>query len=215
MKTLLACLSASSLTLTLLSAQPQLEARLSAKLKPAPAQFGEVSEADKKVTIQKVATLLGQHVTFRNDGTASSYYDAANGRQHVEWRDLRIKMIVPMRLNPDDEKNNINKRIQVLLEYDASRVLDKATNSWRAWGVTSHPLFPPAINMIWQNGHPKADGGLHLPKFMPGPIASQATDSIQPADKNTNTTPPGVAPTQGTIQRPSGPGGLPPGMQRK
>ena len=104
MKAVSLCLTGLLACAVTLSAQDPLEKRLSAKIQPGPKQFGEISEADKKLVIRKVTQVLRKHVTFRGEGVVATYFDGPTGRQHVEWLDLRIKMLVPVRISESDKK---------------------------------------------------------------------------------------------------------------
>ena len=212
MKTSLIGLCAAFLSLSLLNAQRALELQLSSDLKPAPKQFGEGSEADQKLVISKVALLLGQHVTFRKDGVAATYFDSPHGKHFVEMKNLRIKMVLAAPLRADGQSKGITKRVQALFTFDNARVLDSKTNRWSGWGPQGHPLFPAAFDVFWKNGHPIIDGGDYLAKFRKGPIVTQRT-AIAAPDKPANV--PGAPPTQGGFERGTGTGGLPPGMKRK
>ena len=201
-----------------LSAQTPLEKQLTRDTKPGPKQFGEVSDTDKRLVVNKVAHQLTKLVRFRNDGIAASYFDGANGRQQIEWIDLRIKMLIPLRINEADQKSGISKRIQALLTYDACRQFDAKTHSWGAWGKKAHPLFPAAITIEWKNGHPIPNAGIYAGKFKPGPSVSPGQVTTGPAVRPGGPrTLPGTKPsTGGGISRPSGNNnGLPPGMTPK
>lgn len=203
-----------------LAAQPALENRLSAELKPPPAQFGTVPEADVQTAIRKAAALLGKHVTFRPDGTACAVIKSPVGERHLEWQDLRFQMVVPSKAFRGDEEKGIAKRVQVMLTFDQCRQYDPRSQSWDDWGQKAHPLFPRAIHVAWINGHPTADGGIHLERFSPGPASSLSPPAIRPAtaDSDPNTPPGSVRGDEenkrGTIQPGGGGGGLPPGMSR-
>ena len=108
MKTLPLCMVTIALSMGLVQAQRQIEVQISKDIKPSPAQFGEVTEDDKRIVISKVAQLLGQHVTFRGNGITSSFSELRGQRQYVEWRNLRIKMLVPTKLTSTDEGQGIN-----------------------------------------------------------------------------------------------------------
>jgi len=200
-----------------LCAQTPLEARISRNIVPGPKQFGEVPADDQKIVISKVAELMERHVTFRNDGTSAAYFHAPNGRHSIEWRNLRIKMIIPFQLTEEDKANGIHKRYQALLIHDACRLWDKHNNTWQSWGPHGHPLFPAAININWKGRLIEADGGMYLPKFQPGPTITTNEPLLKP--DTTASEKPGTAPsTKGLTEdtfKPSGGGsGLPPGMSR-
>ena len=215
MKTLPSCLAVLALSTGLLQAQARLEARMSADIQPTPKQFGEVSKDEQRIVVSKVVALLNKHVTFRDDGVAASVYDASNGRHQVEWKNMRIKMLTPTQAKATDQEQNIGRRIQARLVFDSCRILNPKTNVWTEWSVRGHPLFPPAINVVWVNGHPMAEGGMHLKKFRQGPAATPA-NAATPTDPESDTgQASGKAPKGGGFSSGTGTGGLPPGMKRK
>lgn len=209
------------------NAEAPLETRLSSQIQTATTHFGTVSEAEKKLIIRNVASTLSKHVAFRSDGTESSSYEAPEGRQFVEWMDLRIHKLATAPLSQADKDRGVTKRIQAHLAYDNCRTRDFKANNWDAWGAQSHPLFPLVITFDWVSGRLVVDTGMHLNKFKPGSMATGA-GSVNQVAANTPASMPAStpattgrathnqAPTQGTILKaPASSMGLPSGMTRQ
>ena len=206
-----------------LNAESPLEARLSSQIQPATTNFGSISDAEKKLIISNVASTLSKHVTFRNDGTECSYTDSREGRQHVEWMNLRINKLAVAPLSGIDKEKGITRRIQAHLVYDNCRVREPKTNSWGAWGVKGHELFPPVINFEWVGARLVVDGGMYLGQFKPGSMTTDAASARQvvanPAASTPTTTDsaPVKQPSAPSVilRAPTGNNDLPPGMMRQ
>ncbi len=206
-----------------LHAATPLETRLSSRIQPASAQFGTVTEAEKRLIISNVATTLGKHVAFRSDGTECSYQDSTQGRLHIEWMGLRVHKLAVVPLSQDDKDRGVSKRIQAQLAYDNCRLRDPKTQQWGAWSIKCPTLFPPAINFEWVGGRMIVDGGLHLDSFKPGPMSTQSGSAGQVAVNEPART--STSSDTGNSSKPAGPGlikrvsssinGLPAGMTRQ
>lgn len=194
MKCILVFLFASTLAL---SAQSNLEKILSQALKQAATGLKPVPASDRKIVVSEVANLLKKHVTFRPDGTSSSFSTATGTtRQSLEWKNLHITTISEVAITEADRLNGVEKRYLAVLGCDATRRWDPKSNAWTSWVPTGHLLFPTGIKVERNKGKVSASGGSYLPKFSPGPGPSISN----PTTKSTG----GNAPAH-----------LPPGMQRK
>lgn len=190
MKPILLCLMLSVLGV---QAQSNLDAILTQGLKQAVAGITPVPERDRQVVISQTAALLEKHVTFRPDGTSSSFYTMKGNRQSVEWQKLRIKSIVSMALTNADRLNGIEKRYLAILASDGTREWDRATNRWSAWRPIGHLLFPTGITVEWKQGQVLAKGSQFLPNFSPGPGPSITDRRSSPSmTPSTTDLPPGM-----------------------
>jgi len=183
-------LAALLLTALCASGQNNVDRVLAAGLKQAVAGLTPIPETDRAEVVAATAALLAKHVTFRPDGTASSFSTATGSRQNLEWNGLAIKMIRTDALTEADKLNGFTKRYRAILGSTAVRRWDTKTNAWTAWSPTAHHLFPSSITVEWKNGTCTARGNEYLPKFSPGAGPSIADTSPAPAEK---ALPPGMS----------------------
>ncbi len=168
-----------------------------AKPKPA-AKKPALTREEQLAVIAQTAALLQKHLTFRADGSVSSYSSAMPARQMLEWKNLRIKMINTVAINDADSKAGVEKRFLAVLAWEGTRKWDSKLNGWSNWTSSGHQLFPTGIKVEWVNGQVKASGGDGLTKFAPGPGPSilddkDATPGIIPSSKAGPQLPPGMS----------------------
>ena len=172
------------LLLATASAQSDVSKLLLESLKGAAKTFQSVPTADKDAILTATATLLAKHVTFRPDGTASSYQATGNSRRTVEWKRLVVRRITAQTTNEADRLNGISKRYLVSLGCDAHRTWDTKGNRWNQWHAIGNPAFPSAFVVEWKSNVWAVRESPQLKSFTPGPGPSIAA-AENPAAKAT------------------------------
>lgn len=167
-----------------LDAQTDLTKLLAEGMKGAIKTFEPVPAADKKAILTATATLLARHVTFRPDGTASSYQASGSSRRPVEWKRLVVRRITAQATNEADRLNGISKRYLVSLGCDAHRTWDSEGNRWNQWHAIGNPAFPSAFVFEWKGNAWTARESSQIKFFTPGPGPSIAAPKA-PAAKRT------------------------------
>ncbi|MCF7675528.1 MAG: hypothetical protein K9N23_02945 [Akkermansiaceae bacterium] len=150
-----------------------------------------VTDKEKAEVSKAVESMLSRHVTFRQDGTASSVHTTSTRRQ-VEWKNLKIAEIHYRPITEADKLNGVTKHFLVSLRCDAHRVWDDKKSAWGAWLPIGYLLFPQALALEWKGSAWTCLQADRLKAFAPGPGAP-ARRSAPPAP---------------------GDPGLPPGMRR-
>lgn len=171
------------------SAQSGVENLLEKGLRQAIAGVTPVPGSEKVEILTATANLLGKHVTFRPDGTASSYYTSGEVRRPAEWKNLVVSQIVSQAITEADRLNGISKRYLVGFGCDAHRTWDTKTNAWGQWSPIGNVTFPSGIFFEWKNGAWTAAESFQLKFFTPGPGPSIAEPKRSGKDADL---PPGV-----------------------
>jgi hypothetical protein len=151
-----------------------------------------VTDEELKALAIESSTLLSKHLTFRADGTVSSYY-TNSGRVSVEWEKFVIFNITSKSASEADKLNGITKKFAVIFGCDAHRIWDSNANRWGEWSAYGFADFPLGIVYQLKEGSWEAELPPLLKYFTPGPGRSIAAPKRKPTDKNS---------------------GLPPGMQK-
>jgi hypothetical protein len=163
------------------AAQIDASKMLAAGLEAALKTMQPVPEADRIAMLDATAALLTKHVTFRADGSASSWYSRST-RRPVEWKRPVVRNITAQRVTDADRLNGITKRYLVALGCDAHRTWDTKTNRWGQWYDTGNPSFPAALSFEWKNNAWTARESAQLKSFSPGPGQSVSTPQQAPTD---------------------------------
>lgn len=150
------------------SAQTDITQFLTQGLQQTVAGLAPVPAKDKADVLEATATLLAKHVTFRPDGTESSYY-TISGRLPVEWQKFVVLHITGQAITAADRLNGIAKRYLVSFGCDAHRSWDSKTNTWGQWYPFGNVTFPAGIYFEWKNGAWTASESFQLKFFTPGP----------------------------------------------
>ena len=131
-----------------------------------------IPEAENAAILKATTDLLAKHVTFRPDGTASSYYTTGGSRRPTEWKNFVVGRISAQAVTEADRLNGISKRYLVRFRCDAHRTWDIKTNMWGQWNPIGNVTFPSAISFGWKNGAWTAAESPQLKFFTPGPGAA-------------------------------------------
>lgn len=159
-------------------------------LKESIAEKSPISEEDKKTLMVATATLLIKHVTFRADGTASTYYTFGE-KKSVEWKNFVVNRVVENSLTEADKLNGVTKRYAVAFGCDAHRIWDAKNSRWGEWLAHSFSDFPLGLAFQLKKGVWVADSPSLLKYFAPGPGAGISDTTVKPAGK-TSDLPPGM-----------------------
>lgn len=170
------------------SAQSDVSGMLARGLKEALKTMQAVPEADRTAILGATAELLTKHVTFRADGTSSSW-QALSTRRAVEWKGLVVHHITSQAVTEADRLNGITKRYLVTFGCDAHRTWDHQANAWGQWLAIGNPSFPSGLVFEWKNNAWIARESAQLKLFSPGP--GDAVITRQPHPKDTGL-PPGM-----------------------
>jgi hypothetical protein len=139
------------LTCTLASAQIDSQKLLIQVAEQAMASWKSIPEVDRAAVLANTSELLKKHVSFRPDGTASA--DCIfNGKQGVEWKDLKLGAIRAQALTEADRLNGITKRYFVSMSAVAHRTWDPKTSAWSQWKPRGHVLFPSGFTVEFKGG---------------------------------------------------------------
>jgi hypothetical protein len=177
-----------ALLLLMVSASAQLTVGkiLEQGLKQAVAGLTPIPEKDKIALLDATAELLAKHITFRPDGSASSYY-TMSVRQPVEWQKFTITHITAQAINEADRLNGITKRYIVIFGCDAHRSWDTKASTWGKWYAIGNVTFPSAISFEWKNGAWTTDESTQLKHFILGsgpsilkPKTNSKSDGLPP-----------------------------------
>jgi hypothetical protein len=177
-----------------LFAQTTVSEVLSQGMKRVAAEKSSISQEDQKALVDSTATLLIKHITFRADGTASSYY-TNKGRISVEWKKFMVVDIRSQTITEADRLNGISKKHSVIFGCDAHRAWDSKTNRWGEWEAQGFSDFPLGIVFVYKNAVWSAEAPPLLKYFSPGSGTSIADTAPKPAGK-TNALPPGMQKTK-------------------
>lgn len=181
---------------TAAAAQTNLSRFLEQGIVAAGATFKPVNQEDRRDLLTATAILLSKHVTFRPDGTASSFHWSGTTRRTTEWKRLVVTRITAQSVTEADRLNGITRRFLVGFGCDAHRTWNTKANRWGQWYNTGNPHFPSALAFEWKNNSWTASGAERLKSFSPGPGPSIADPRIQtgvnPAGKDTGL-PPGMS----------------------
>ncbi len=169
-------------------AQPDTSKLLEQGLRKAALGVTPVSAEEQSILLQATATLLAKHVTFRPDGSASSFFDFSI-RQQVEWKNLVVKNISQQPVNEADRLNGITRRYFVAFSSDAHRTWDTKANTWQKWYPIGNPFFPAGFMFVWKNKQWTAEQTDQLKHFSPGPGPSIAAPRSTTESQNL---PPGM-----------------------
>lgn len=164
---------------------------LSQGLKMVAAEKSSISQDDQKTLVQATAVVLPKHITFRADGTASSYYTKNNSRISVEWKKFVVVDIRSQAVTEADRLNGVSKKYSVIFGCDAHRVWDTKTNRWSEWEAQGYSDFPLGLLFEFKNGAWSEEPAPLLKNFTPGPGPSIVDNTPKPAGK-TNSLPPGM-----------------------
>ncbi len=159
-------------------------------LKPSIAEKSPISEEDKKTLMAATAALLTKHLTFRADGTASTYYNFGE-KKSVEWKNFVVNRVVLNPTSEADKLNGVSKRCAIAFGCDAYRVWDVKTSRWGEWQARNFTDFPLGLAFQLKKGVWTADSPALLKYFSPGPGTNISDSSVKPAGK-TNDLPPGM-----------------------
>lgn len=156
--------------LLVISASAQYDPRkfLEQGLKQAVAGLSPVPKKDETALLDATTALLAKHITFRPDGSASSFY-TMSGRLPVEWQKFTITHITVQAVNEADRLNGISSRYLVAFGCVAHRCWDTKANTWGQWYNIGNVTFPSAIRFEWKNGAWTTDESTQLKHFIPGP----------------------------------------------
>ncbi len=163
-------------------------------LKPSIAEKSPISEEDKKTLMNATAALLTKHVTFRADGTASTYYTFGE-KKSVEWKNFVVNRVVENSLSEADKLNGVTKRYAVAFGCDAHRIWDVKTTRWGEWQAQNFTDFPLGLAFQLKKGVWTADSPMLLKYFAPGPGTNISDSTVKPAGKTTDL-PPGMQKTK-------------------
>jgi hypothetical protein len=156
------------------SAQSSAGKILEQGIRQAIAGVSPVPEAEKAAILKATTELLAKHVTFRPDGTASSYNTTGSSRRPTEWKNFVVARITAQAVTEADRLNGISKRYLVGFGCDAHRTWDTKANAWGQWYPIGNVTFPAAIAFEWKNGAWTAAESFQLKFFTPGPGAAIA-----------------------------------------
>jgi hypothetical protein len=170
--------------------QATVEDFLAEGLKKVAATKLMVSHEDQKALITATSTVLVKHLTFRADGTTSSYYTIKD-RRMVEWKKFVIANIKEQAVTEADKLNGITKKYSVEFACVAHRAWDMKTNHWGDWQAYGYSDFPLSILFQYKNGKWVAELPGLLKHFVPGTGTSISKTVPKPAQKNNNL-PPGM-----------------------
>jgi hypothetical protein len=170
------------------AAQSDASKMLATGLEAALKTMQPVPEVDRAAMLDATAALLTKHVTFRADGTASSWHTMST-RRPVEWKRLVVSRITAQPVTEADRLNGISKRYLVSFGCDAHRSWDTKTNTWGQWYPIGNVSFPSAIWFEWKNNAWTASETTQLKFFTPGP--GQSIAEPMPVGKTTDL-PPGM-----------------------
>lgn len=173
-----------------LLAQATVSEFLSLGMKKVEAEKSSISQEDQKALVNATATVLVKHITFRADGTASTYYTNKD-RISVEWKKFVVSDIRSQAITEADRLNGISKKYTVIFSCDAHRAWDSKTNRWGEWEAQGFPDFPLGIVFQYKNGAWTPELPPLLKYFSPGPGVSITDSAPKPAGK-TNALPPGM-----------------------
>ena len=177
-----------------LVAQATVSEFLSLGIKQVAAEKSSISQEDQKALVNATATVLVKHITFRADGTSSTYY-TNKGRTSVEWKKFVVADIRSQAITEADRLNGISKKYTVIFSCDAHRAWDLKTNRWGEWEALGFSDFPLGIVFQYKNGVWTPEPPPLLKYFTPGPGASITDSAPKPAGK-TNALPPGMQKTK-------------------
>lgn len=177
-----------------LVAQATVSEFLSLGMKQVAAEKSSISQEDQKALVNATATVLVKHITFRADGTSSTYY-TNKGRTSVEWKKFVVADIRSQAITEADRLNGISKKYTVIFSCDAHRAWDLKTNRWGEWEALGFSDFPLGIVFQYKNGVWTPEQPPLLKYFTPGPGASITDSAPKPAGK-TNALPPGMQKTK-------------------
>lgn len=161
------------------SAQSNAGKFLEQGLKQAVVGLTPVPEKDKTAVLDATAALLAKHITFRPDGSASSYY-TMSVRRPVEWQKFAVCHITAQAITEADRLNGIAKRYLVAFGCDAHRSWDTKTNAWGQWYPIGNVTFPAGIYFEWKNNCWTAGESTQLKYFTPGPGPSILESKTNP-----------------------------------
>lgn len=159
-------------------------------LKPVAATKMSIPQEDQNALVTETATLLAKHITFRADGTSSSYYTLGD-RRAVEWKKFVVVEIVTKSVTEADKLNGVSKKYSVVFGCDAHRAWDTKSNRWGEWLAHGLSEFPLGVVFQFKNGTWIAEQPALLKYFTPGPGPSISESKPKPAGK-TNSLPPGM-----------------------
>jgi hypothetical protein len=147
--------------------QATVEDFLAEGLKKSAATKLMVSHEDQKALVTATSTVLVKHLTFRADGTTSSYHTLQD-RRSVEWKKFVIADIKDQAVTQADKLNGITKKYSVEFGCDAHRAWDMKTNRWGEWHAYRYSDFPLSILFQYKTGKwiPEMPG--LLKHFAPG-----------------------------------------------
>ncbi len=163
-------------------------------MKQVAATKSSITQEDQKALVQETAALLTKHITFRADGTTSSYYTLGE-RRAVEWKAFVVSDIVIKSVTEADKLNGISKKYSVVFGCDAHRAWNIKTNRWGEWLAHGLSEFPLGVVFQFKNGAWIAESPPLLKYFTPGPGPSISESKPKPAGK-TNALPPGMQKTK-------------------
>jgi hypothetical protein len=178
------------LSLSPVFGQTSVDEFLAEGLKKVSATKTTISQEDQKALVAATSTVLVKHITFRADGTASTYFTLKD-RRSVEWKKFVIADIMEQTVTEADKLNGVTKKYSVVFGCDAHRAWDTKTNRWGEWLAHGYSDFPLGIIFQLKNGKLTPEMPALLKHFMPGPGTSVSQSLPKPADK-TNTLPPGM-----------------------
>jgi hypothetical protein len=159
-------------------------------LKQDPAQKATVPAEDQEALLAATASLLKKHVTFRADGTASTFYTRAV-RRSVEWKKFVVTKITSQTVTEADKLNGVSKKYSVIFGCSAHREWDADINRWGEWLSYGYGEFPLGIVFHFKNDVWIAESPALLKYFAPGPGQSISDSKIKEATKGASL-PPGM-----------------------
>jgi hypothetical protein len=178
------------LSLSPVFGQATVDEFLAEGLKKVAATKSTISQEDQKALITATSTVLAKHLTFRADGTTSTYFTLKE-RRAVEWKKFVIADIMDQAVTEADKLNGITKKYSVVFGCDAHRAWDMKTNRWGEWLAYGYSDFPLGILFQYKNGKWTPEMPGLLKHFAPGAGTSISQSVPKPAEK-TNTLPPGM-----------------------